>query len=131
RPVCVMRVTRLSSLCERMPSVRGEVTLPPIPGTVDQNEFGEFGTRLYIYQYTKDQDASIRASNGWDGDRYGLAETPRGYALVWATVWDTPGDAAEFMSGIDQVMRERFNVRPRVNGERRHFETDKRGVQVE
>jgi hypothetical protein len=58
-------------------------------------------------------------------------KTPSGYALVWATAWETPGDAAEFMSAIDQVMRERFNVRPRVNGERRHFETDKRVIEVD
>jgi hypothetical protein len=35
------------------------------------------------------------------------------------------------MSAIDQVMRERFNVRPRVKGEQRHFDTDKRVVEVD
>jgi hypothetical protein len=28
-------------------------------------------------------------------------------------------------------MRERFNVRPRVKGEQRHFDTDKRVVEVD
>jgi hypothetical protein len=120
-----------SAFFTRNRDLPSEITLPSIPGSVDQNEFGEFGTRLYIFEHTRNQDASIRASNGWDGDRYALVKTPSGYALVWATVWDTQGDAAEFMSAIDQVMRERFNVRPRVTGERRHFETDKRIIEVD
>jgi hypothetical protein len=107
------------------------VELPSIAGTVDQNNFGEFGTRLYIYQHTKDQDLSIRASNGWDGDRYALVKTPAGNALVWATVWDTPGDGAEFMAAIDAVMRARFNVLPHVTGEHRHFDTPKRTIDVD
>jgi hypothetical protein len=107
------------------------VELPPIPGTIEQNNFGEFGTRLYVYKHTGDQDLSIRASNGWDGDRYALVDTPAGHAFVWATVWDTPGDGAEFMSAIDAVMRARFNVLPRVTGERRHFEAAKRTIEVD
>lgn len=106
--------------------IPSSITLPAIPGTIDENNFGEFGTRLVIYQHTKDQDASIRASNGWDGDRYALVKTPKGNALVWVTVWDRPGDAAEFMSAMDQVMRERFNIRPAVTGERRYFESPTR-----
>ena len=111
-----------------VPSV---ITLPNIPGTVDQNNFGEFGTRLFIYQYTRDTDLSIRASNGWDGDRYALVKTPEGNALVWGTVWDTPHDAAEFVSAIDALMVKRFFVRPRVKGESRHFDAGKRSIDVE
>ena len=111
--------------------VPSTITLPPIPGTVDQNNFGEFGTRLVVYQHTHDQDASIRASNGWDGDKYALVKTPQGNALVWVTVWDRPGDAAEFMSALDQVMRDRFNILPYVTGERRYFEAPSRRIRVD
>jgi len=130
-PISTKQLMHDSAFFTKTRDLPSEVTLPSIRGTVDQNAFGEFGTRLYIYQHTKNQDLSIRASNGWDGDRYALVKTPSGDALVWATVWDTPGDAAEFMSAIDQVMRERFNVRPRVKGEQRHFDTDKRVVEVD
>ena len=68
------------------PDLPSEITLPAIPGTIDENDFGEFGTRLFVFQHTRDQDRSIRASNGWDGDRYALVKTPQGNALVWATV---------------------------------------------
>jgi hypothetical protein len=108
-----------------------EITLPKIPGTVTENDFGEFGTRLVIYASTKAQDAAIRASNGWDGDRYALVKTPAGNAFVWAIAWDRREDAAEFMSAMDQVMRERFNVQARVTGEKRRFETHTRTIELD
>ena len=134
RPTCRVSTEQLmheNAFFGKTPDVPSEITLPKIPGTVDENDFGEFGTRLFIYQHTHDQDRSIRASNGWDGDRYALVRTPAGDALVWATVWDSPGDAAEFMSAVDAVMLHRFNVKPRVVGERRRFETAKRTVDVD
>jgi hypothetical protein len=113
------------------PDLPSEITLPAIPGTIDENDFGEFGTRLFVFQHTRDQDRSIRASNGWDGDRYALVKTPQGNALVWATVWDTPTDAAEFVSALDEVMVKRFFIKPLVKGEHRRFDTDKRTIQVD
>lgn len=114
------------------PDLPSAVTLPTIPGTVDQNDFGEFGLRLFLFKHTKDQDQSIRASNGWDGDRYTLFKTSGGgYGLAWASVWDTPADAAEFMSAVDAVMLKRFNRLPRVTGELRHFEAPNRTIEVD
>ena len=110
-----------------VPSV---VALPTLPGEIYGNDFGEFGTRLFLFKWTNDQDRSIRASNGWDGDRYALVKTPAGNAFVWATVWDTPGDAAEFMSAIDSVMSARFDVRPTVTGDERRFAASTRTVDV-
>ncbi|HVX39544.1 MAG TPA: hypothetical protein VHB25_08225 [Gemmatimonadaceae bacterium] len=106
------------------------VKLPPIPGTVTENDFGEFGTRLYLFKWTNDQDRSIRASNGWDGDRYALVKTPSGNALVWATVWDAPGDAAEFMSALDSVQAARLDVQPTVSGDERRYLSNTRTVDV-
>ncbi|HEX4681570.1 MAG TPA: hypothetical protein VH277_02610, partial [Gemmatimonadaceae bacterium] len=106
------------------------ITLPAIPGTVDLNDFGEFGTRIYLYAHTRNVDMSIRASNGLDGDRYALVKLPTGYAIVWVTVWDTRQDGIEFMDAVDQVMRERFNRLPRVTGELRHFESATRTVDL-
>ena len=53
-----------------------------------------------------------------------------GYAMAWVSVWDTPADGAEFMSAIDDVMLKRFNVKPSVSGELRHFDAGKRVVEV-
>lgn len=106
------------------------ITLPAIPGTVEQNDFGEFGTRIFVYAHTRNQDLSIRAALGWDGDRYALVKLPNGYGIVWVTVWETRQDGVEFMDAVDQVMRERFNRLPLVKGELRHFESPKRTVDV-
>ena len=81
-PVSTEQVMHDSAYFTQPRDVPSEVTLPTIPGTVDENDFGEFGTRLFVFAHTKDQDASIRASNGWDGDRYALVKTPAGNALV-------------------------------------------------
>jgi hypothetical protein len=110
-----------------IPSV---VTLPPIPGTVDQNDFGEFGTRIFLYALSNDLDLSVKGSIGWDGDHYALVKTPGGNAFVWATVFNTRQDGIEFLDALDAVMRERFNIRPLVKGELRHFSAPKRTIDV-
>ena len=93
---------------EQRPTCRAWSRCRAIPGTVDDRTTSANSARgCSSIQHTRDQDRSIRASNGWDGDRYALVKTPEGNALVWATVWDTPGDAAEFMSALDAVMAER------------------------
>ncbi len=130
-PVSTEQVMHDTAYFGKPRDVPSTIELPAIAGTVDQNDFGEFGARLYLYQHTRDQDLSIRASNGWDGDRYALVKTPAGNAFVWVTVWDTPNDGAEFMSAIDAVMRARFNIVPRVTGEHRHFEAPKRTIDVD
>ncbi len=129
-PVSTEQLMHDDAYFGKTPDVPSEITLPKIAGTVATNNLGEFGTRLFIYRFTSDQDRSIRASNGWDGDRYALVKTPAGNALVWATVWDSPVDAGEFVSAVDAVIAHRFNVKPRVTGERRHFDAGKRSIDV-
>ena len=130
-PVSTEQLMHDSAYFGKQQDIPSLVELPHIDGTIDENNFGEFGTRLFIFKHTKDQDQSIRASNGWDGDRYALVKTPNGDAFVWVTVWDSQGDAAEFMSAIDGVMSGRFHAKPRVTGERRHFEAGKRLIDVD
>jgi hypothetical protein len=46
------------------------------------------------------------AAAGWGGDRYALIEGPnRAYALVVLTTWDTPTDAAEFVTAAAEAVR--------------------------
>jgi hypothetical protein len=111
--------------------VPSEIVLPPMPGVVTQNNLGEFGTRVFIFQQTHLNDQAIRASNGWDGDRYALVKTPQGDGIVWVTVWDQRQDGIEFIDAVDQVIRQRFSRLPRVTGERRRFETGKRVIDVD
>lgn len=111
--------------------VPSEITLPPISGAFDQDDLGEFGARVFLYAHTRQEDLSIRASNGWDGDRYALVKTPRGNGIVWVSVWDTRQDGIEFVDALNQVMRARFNRVPRVTGEKRHYEADTRTIDID
>jgi hypothetical protein len=110
--------------------VPSEITLPAIPGTFELNNMGEFGTRVLLYAHTRIEDLSIRASNGWDGDRYALVKTPGGNAIVWVSVWDARQDGIEIIDALDQAIRARFNRQARVTGELRHYESDKRTIEI-
>lgn len=111
--------------------IPSEITLPPIPGTFETNNMGEFGTRVFLYAHTRIEDLSIRASNGWDGDKYVLVKTPGGNAIVWVSVWDKRQDGIEIIDALDQVMKARFNRQARVTGERRRYESEKRTVEID
>jgi hypothetical protein len=125
------------------PDVPSTITLPAIPGEVAQNDMGEFGTRLFFFQHlgasaslapdsvrAAAQAPSVRAAAGWDADRYALVKTPSGNALAWVTVWDSPVDAAEFTSTLDDVMMQWRNVKPQINGTVRRYDDGTRTVQV-
>jgi hypothetical protein len=99
------------------------VTLPsPRVGRAGyQNGLGEFETRVFLYEHTRDQASSVRGATGWDGDRYMVVQTPRGEALVWVTIWDNASEATEFASVLDRAIGRRFdgeNARPVANGTR-------------
>jgi hypothetical protein len=83
------------------------VTLPaPRAATqVYENDMGEFGTRLALYRFLKDPATSARAAEGWDGDRFMVVEGKGGTGLVWALVWDSAIDAAEFSDALSRVVR--------------------------
>lgn len=130
-PVSTEQLMHDSAYFVKKKDVPSTITLPSIPGTVEQSDFGEFGARLALYAQTRDQNGSIRASNGWDGDRYALIKTPKGNAIAWVTVWDSRQDGIEFIDALDQTLRARYNIVPRVTGELRHFETpDGRTIDV-
>ena len=130
-PVSTAQVMHDSAYFGRQKEIPRVVTLPPVANVVDENDLGEFGSRLFIFQHTHDQDESIRATTGWRGDRYALVKTAGGgYGLAWVTVLDSPAAGAEFMSAIDAVMLNRFNIKPRVTGELRHFDAGTRVVEV-
>jgi hypothetical protein len=90
-----------------------QVTLPaPARGkVVFSNVFGEFETRLIMYEFIPNELQAGRAAQGVDGDRFALIELPEGDALVWASVWDNPVEAAEFVDQFTAWLRKRH---PRI-----------------
>ena len=83
------------------------VNLPAPRGAtkVYENDMGEFGTRLALYRWLKDAATSARAAEGWDGDRFMVVEGKGGTGFVWAIVWDSAIDAAEFSDALSRVVR--------------------------
>ena len=81
------------------------VTLPAPRGAtkVYENDMGEFGTRLFLYQFLNDPAAAARAAAGWDGDRFVIVDGPGGRGIVWALVWDSALEAAEFSDALTRT----------------------------
>lgn len=88
------------------------ITLPPLKGAsqVYQNTLGEFETRLFLFQHLNDQNTAVQGAAGWDGDRFVLFNTTGGQGIAWATVWDSPSDAAEFFDAIGKSVEKRYDV---------------------
>lgn len=87
------------------------VALPPSVGAraVYDNNMGEFGTRLFLYQHLQDIAAAARGAGGWSGDRYVLLETPKGDGVAWVTAWDSQMDAGEFFDLVGDATSKRFD----------------------
>jgi hypothetical protein len=85
------------------------VTLPAPRGatSVYENSLGEFGTRLVLYQQLKDEQDAARGGAGWDGDRYVVVQGSGGRGVVWASVWDTALEAAEFSDMLTRATAKR------------------------
>jgi hypothetical protein len=92
------------------------VTLPAPRGAtkVYENDMGEFGTRLALYRYLKDPKTAARAAEGWDGDRFMVVEGRGGTGMVWALVWDSAIEAAEFSDVLSRVVRLRTGAPERT-----------------
>ena len=88
------------------------ITLPETSAgtTVYENNLGEFETRLFLFQHLRDVSAAADAARGWDGDRYRIIDGPAGESLIWATVWDSPIEAATFHDRMQQLIRRRYNT---------------------
>ena len=92
------------------------ITLPRIPGKIYENTLGEFDTRLFLFQHSRDQELASRAASGWGGDRYATVHTASGNGIAWVSAWDTAVDAAEFVDALGQAIEKRYGAAA-TNGE--------------
>ena len=91
------------------------LTLPAPRGAtrVYDNDLGEFGARLFIFQHLKDATVAARAAAGWDGDRFVIVQSGTGRGIVWATVWDSTVEAAEFSDAVIRATGKRTGAAER------------------
>jgi hypothetical protein len=113
-PASTEQVLQTSAFFGPRTDLPTRVTLPaPTAGErVYENNVGEFGIRVFVYEHGKDQNTALRAATGWDGDRYVLVRTPGGHGIAWVTVWDTAVDAAEFAGALAETVLQRYGGTP-------------------
>jgi hypothetical protein len=136
-PASTEQVLQTAAYFGERPDLPTRVTLPPPRSgeRVYENNVGEFGIRIFVYEHSsKDQSAqnvSLRAAAGWDGDRYVLVRSGGGHGIAWVTVWDSAVDAAEFTGALAESVLQRYGGAPTgPPGGARSFTGSGRSVQI-
>ena len=76
---------------------------------------GELSLYLVLNRFLE-RHTAVRASQGWDGDRFELFEHPNGNsAFVLRSVWDTEKDASEFAAAYSDVVQKKYPTAQLVN----------------
>ncbi len=72
----------------------------------ESGTWGEFGIRLVLAERLPGAEVNERIgiAQGWGGDAFGLYRNGSDEVLVWATEWDNPDEAREFL----QAARDAF-----------------------
>ena len=88
------------------------LTLPKPRGAsvVYENDMGEFGIRLFLFQHLKAEKTAGIAASGWDADRYVVVQGPAGKGIVWASAWDSSVQAASFSDAMIRATAKRTSV---------------------
>jgi hypothetical protein len=117
-PVSTEQILHTPAFFGSPPDVPSVVTLPVPRGvaSVYANDLGEFGTRLFLYQQLGDQELAARAAAGWDGDRYVVVDGAGGRGIIWASVWDSSLEAAEFSDALTRATARRTGAPERSIG---------------
>lgn len=133
-PQSTEQVLNSAAFFDSPPDLPTRVTLPPPQSgtTVYENNVGEFGIRIFLYEHTGNFTAAVQGAAGWDGDRYLLVRTPAGNALAWVTVWDTPIDAAQFGEQLEASVRRRYAAGSPVamTGDAKRWTVQKRSIVI-
>lgn len=91
-------------------TVRFPGELPDGWREVHADGLGELETRIFLEGFLGDTARARAGAAGWDGDRYRLAASDGRELLVWATVWDSPGEAGEFAAAAREAYRARYDA---------------------
>lgn len=115
-PVSTEQVLHTSAFFGEPRDEPSTIVLPaPVAGEkVYENGIGEFGTRIFLFEHTRDQNLALQAAMGWDGDRYVLTRTPAGRSIAWVSVWDSDLDAAEYANAMSETVLQRYGGVPKA-----------------
>jgi len=68
-----------------------------------ENRLGEYFIYVFLARWIGYEIAEV-ASEGWNGDRAAYYEADGDFLLIWATHWDSRGDAEEFHQAITMML---------------------------
>jgi hypothetical protein len=114
-PVSTEQLLHTDAYFGATPDVPSDIELPAPRGATKlyENNLGEFGTRLFFFQQLNDEVTAARAASGWDGDRYVVVQGAAGKGIVWASVWDSTIEAAEFSDVLIRATGRRTGMQER------------------
>ena len=117
-PVSTEQILHTDAYFGATPDEPSTVTLPAPRGAtkIYENDLGEFGTRLFLYEHLKDENIAARAAAGWDGDRFEVLQGAGGRGIVWASVWDSALEAAKFSDVLIRATAKRTGAAERNVG---------------
>lgn len=121
-PVSSEQILHPEKYFDREPVIAVAISNPqPLFGdewrVIEDNAWGEFGTRLFLESSGASGRQAITASNGWGGDRVYVVTNDEESAMVWTTAWDTSDDADEFFEILLELESERLGMEPNVADE--------------
>lgn len=88
---------------DRPVSVRAPQT-PDGYNAVVEGTVGELLTRLALSACVK-APVAVAAAEGWGGDAFKIVEKDQLAGLLWATTWDTAGDARQFEAAVRELSK--------------------------
>ncbi len=68
-----------------------------------EDTLGELSIRI-LARRARTEDAAAAVADGWGGDRLRALARGDELVLVWATAWDGPGDAIEFLDAMREAV---------------------------
>ena len=77
---------------------------------IEDNEWGELGTRVYLENGGASGNSASDAAQGWGGDGVYVITNDEESAMVWTTAWDTEDDAVEFVETLIEAEATRLGV---------------------
>lgn len=74
---------------------------------IEDNTLGELMVRCLFKRYFSRGEAKA-ASAGWDGDRFVAFRRGNDVSFIWASVWDSSGDAKEFFQKYQAILARKY-----------------------
>lgn len=77
---------------------------------IEDNEWGELGTRVFLENGGASSNAASDAAEGWGGDGVYVITNDEETAMVWTSAWDSEDEASEFVETLVDAESTRLDL---------------------